>query len=501
MKNRSPHINKTIWFDKIDPSRDKLVIEFWDTNDKTDEDIKIGEASVPLQRFQNNKEEYLTLELSNSSTVFLHVCPFNFNIKQNVRQAFKPANLLDIRKPLVNFLESPLIQLGRKIENNEMNHERIYNDKTFDRPPPSAIIVNNEIPFIRQENIRRDFPQLSQGSFGIVYTGSIPNLKEKVVIKDIKNKDKYSIRDWKKEIDMMCRLRSPYVVDIIGYSSSDTTLTIIMEYFQKGSLYEVLHINNEKLSLLQRMRMAKHCALGLEHLHKLGVIHRDIKSMNILVADDLSCKLTDFGTAKNLKDKECNQINTANSGTPLWMAPEVKHGTLYDFSADIYSLGLVLYELFENELPGYNKITQMVELPQSFKSSTIVLSCINKDPKMRPTASMVVERLNKMIRNVLNKVRACLPKEDETILKIKSMKIKGKSNDNESELLLLYNYLLKKDPSEVDALIDKAFKSNNVHNRYVDDKSNNEMISPKKIYQPKHLRIERQEWRQIRYSP
>lgn len=79
--------------------------------------------------------------------------------------------------------------------------------------------------------------------------------------------------------------------------------------------------------------MARHVALGVAWLHKNGIMHRDIKSMNVLVTDDYSCKLTDFGTAKLLGQQQV--MMTLNTGSPLWMAPEVKVGQ-YGFPADVF---------------------------------------------------------------------------------------------------------------------------------------------------------------------
>lgn len=202
------------------------------------------------------------------------------------------------------------------------------------------------------------------------------------------------------------------------------------------------------------MRMARHCALGLEFLHNAGVMHRDVKSMNILIGEDYSCKYTDFGTAKIVSEQ--HKYHTINSGTPLWMAPEVKYSNKYSFSADIYSLGLVLYEIFEGKLPRYNQFTNTVELPRSFKSSSIVLVCVNPNPKLRPTASVVVTKINKMINNVLLRTRKILPPKDEEHFKeeLKKMRIE---NDSDRELVEFYKFLLNKDPDEVDALIEKAF--------------------------------------------
>jgi len=106
------------------------------------------------------------------------------------------------------------------------------------------------------------------------------------------------------------------------------------------------------LSLLQRLRMARHCSLGILVLHKNRIIHRDIKSMNVLVTEDYSCKITDFGCAK-LLDKTTRRANIHQTarGTPLWMAPEVAREADFGFPADIYSLGVMLFEIFERDLP------------------------------------------------------------------------------------------------------------------------------------------------------
>lgn len=81
--------------------------------------------------------------------------------------------------------------------------------------------------------------------------------------------------------------------------------------------------------------------------------------------------------------------HTMGVGTLLWMAPEVKTGTSYGFPSDVYSLGLVLYELFEGKLPEYDRTTQKVTLPDKFRSSRTVLPCLHPDPKKRPSCKKV----------------------------------------------------------------------------------------------------------------
>jgi len=128
--------------------------------------------------------------------------------------------------------------------------------------------------------------------------------------------------------------------------------------------------------------MSRQVLCGLNHLHKLEVLHRDIKSMNILLTQDFSCKITDFGMSK-LITSDMEIRHTCTAGTPLWMAPEVKTG-VYGYPADIYSTGLVIYEIIEQKLPDYDRQNSQIVLPTTpFVSSNIVLPMVQTDPLLR----------------------------------------------------------------------------------------------------------------------
>jgi len=137
--------------------------------------------------------------------------------------------------------------------------------------------------------------------------------------------------------------------------------------------------------------MARDILCGICHLHKYNLIHRDVKSMNILITNNYRSKITDFGMSKLVDSENSDIYNTANAGTPLWMAPEVKTGTSYGYPSDVYSTGLVLYELIEQKLPDWDKSIDMVVLPQSFVSSEIVLPLVHKDPTQRLSISQALE--------------------------------------------------------------------------------------------------------------
>jgi hypothetical protein len=174
--------------------------------------------------------------------------------------------------------------------------------------------------------------------------------------------------------------------------------------------------------------------------------------MNILVSQDYSCKLTDFGCAKLVADTQ--YLNTYNSGTPLWMAPEVKRG-IYSFSADVYSLGLVLYELFENRLPLYDTKRNAVQIPTNFHSASVILPCLDGNPPNRPTVNEVVVVLDVLIQSIVRAVQSLLPEDEQMMI----LSENGNSTSLEDEIQIMYRHLLSKHPIEVDGLIQAAVSS------------------------------------------
>lgn len=137
-------------------------------------------------------------------------------------------------------------------------------------------------------DIMRDKPKLAKGSFGVIYTGHVRGIKEKVVIKDMTNVYPESVEEWKNEIEVMSNNSCDFVCKIFGHCEDKETLSLIVEYMPKGDLFQILHKNPHlhPLSILQRMRMARQTAYGLTFLHSNGLMHRDMKSLNILVAAD-----------------------------------------------------------------------------------------------------------------------------------------------------------------------------------------------------------------------
>ncbi|XP_024401687.1 serine/threonine/tyrosine-protein kinase HT1 [Physcomitrium patens] len=156
-------------------------------------------------------------------------------------------------------------------------------------------------------------------------------------------------RQFMQEVHNLSQLHHPNIVTFVAASWKPPVCVLIMEYVPGGSLRAFLH-KNESGSLPYKivLSMALDVARGMEYLHSQGVVHRDLKSENIVLTEDLHLKLTDFGVG--CLETECDSKN-ADTGTYRWMAPEMISHKHYSKKVDVYSFGIVLWELVTGLVP------------------------------------------------------------------------------------------------------------------------------------------------------
>ncbi|KAL6070952.1 putative serine/threonine-protein kinase kinX, variant 2 [Balamuthia mandrillaris] len=253
--------------------------------------------------------------------------------------------------------------------------------------------------------------EIGRGAFGVVYKGEF--LGTVVAVKKLHTSDDDIIKDFLHEVEVMKTLRHPNIVLWMGVHHNEETgeLSIVTEFVQNGTLSRYLAEPGD-IPWVTRVRMAWEIAQALAYLHDKNLLHRDLKSENILLGVSYECKVADFGLAV-LLDRERN-IKLSAVGTPWWRAPEVNQYS-YDGRADIFSFGIVLGELVlrqdgENIRLGmtYQKKGRLefgvdsARLRQIIREAApdcppalveLTVACCNEDPKDRPTLEEIVKEL------------------------------------------------------------------------------------------------------------
>ena len=194
--------------------------------------------------------------------------------------------------------------------------------------------------------------KLGEGSFGTVYKVQRKNDKKTCVMKQI-NMSKMNSRarnEAKNEVTILSQLDNDYIVKYYDSFLETNTLCIVMEYCEGGDLAN--YMKNQSGRPLNENKIWKffiQMCLGLEYIHKLKILHRDIKTLNIFLTKDESVRIGDLGVAKVL----CDTSNFAHTmvGTPYYLSPEMCEEKPYNEKSDVWALGCVLYEICTNKHP------------------------------------------------------------------------------------------------------------------------------------------------------
>ncbi|KAM4898539.1 serine/threonine-protein kinase PAK 3-like [Sylvia borin] len=192
---------------------------------------------------------------------------------------------------------------------------------------------------------------LGRGGFGAVCRAIDTATGREVAIKKLNLQGPSMMQDIATEITVMMRNRSPNVVNYLDSYLVREELWLVMEYMDGGTLYNI--INDTRMYEDEIAVVSRECLQGLDFLHSNHVIHRDLKSDNILLRTDGSVKLADFGCSAQLTTEQSRRSSVI--GTYWWRAPEVVNGQRYGSKMDIWSFGIVGIEMVEGEPPYWNE--------------------------------------------------------------------------------------------------------------------------------------------------
>ncbi|CAL9061925.1 serine/threonine/tyrosine-protein kinase HT1-like isoform X2 [Musa acuminata AAA Group] len=213
-------------------------------------------------------------------------------------------------------------------------------------------------------------------------------------------------KQFNSEVAFLSRLYHPNIVQFIAACKKPPVYCIITEYMSQGTLRMYLHKKEPySLSTETILRLALDISRGMRYLHSQGVIHRDLKSHNLLLNDEMRVKVADFGTS--CLETQCRE-SKGNMGTYRWMAPEMIKEKPYTRKVDVYSFGIVLWELTTALVPyqgmtpvqaAYAASEKNLRPPLSTTCSPVlnnlIKSCWSANPAKRPDFSYIVSVLEK----------------------------------------------------------------------------------------------------------
>ncbi|MCW8137351.1 MAG: protein kinase, partial [Planctomycetota bacterium] len=239
--------------------------------------------------------------------------------------------------------------------------------------------------------------EIARGGMGIVYRARQRSLKRIVALKVMKegeNASEKQIRRFKRETEAAAKLQHPNIVAVHEVGCHEGFHYFTMDLIE-GEALDAIVKRGEKMPVERVLQLVKEVAQAIHYAHGKGIIHRDLKPANILLDTDGHPKVTDFGLAKNIDHKSMLTRTGAVVGTPFYMPPEQARGDVdIDQKADVYALGVILYELLTLKLPFhgettmevYHKILEEEPLPPRRHDSrlnadvnTIVLKAMEKD--------------------------------------------------------------------------------------------------------------------------
>ena len=272
--------------------------------------------------------------------------------------------------------------------------------------------------------------EIGKGGMGRVYKVHDTKIKEKIALKLIKPeiaKDKKTIERFSNELRLARKVRHKNVCQMFDLGEERGTQFITMEYVSGEDLRSSIRRFGQ-LPIGKSIAIASQICEGLSEAHRLDVVHRDLKSNNIMIDNEGNVRIMDFGIARSLEAKGITGAGVM-IGTPEYMSPEQVEGKETDQRSDIYSLGVVLYEMvtgrvpFEGDTPFTIGIKHKSEIPKDPKElnpqipdelSHVILKCLEKDKENRLQSA-------KEIHSVLEKIERGMPTTEKAIPKRKSL--------------------------------------------------------------------------------
>ncbi|XP_040971191.1 probable LRR receptor-like serine/threonine-protein kinase At4g29180 isoform X2 [Gossypium hirsutum] len=320
---------------------------------------------------------------------------------------------------------------------------RLRRKQKWGRPLPSK---NRQFTYAEVLNITNNFQDvIGKGGFGTVFRG---NMKDgtQVAVKMLSTSSKQGSKEFQAEAELLMRVHHRNLASFIGYCDEGSNMALIYEYMANGNLKDYLsYKSSNPLSWEMRLRIAIHAAQGLEYLHhgcKPPIIHRDVKTANILLSENMDAKIADFGLSRAIpSDDHSDVIITTVMGTPGYLDPEYYNSRKLNEKSDVFSFGIVLLELItgqnavikkDESIHIVNWVSPLIEredigsivdqrlhgefdVSSAWKALEVAMACTRPKSLHRATMSTVLTELNQCLAMELSHNRETKERFSEEI--------------------------------------------------------------------------------------
>jgi predicted Ser/Thr protein kinase len=288
-----------------------------------------------------------------------------------------------------------MLQRRKKKKQSQLLSTRENNQRLSQVLPSNMIINFKDLTF---------GTELGSGDFGKVYEGEWH--KSKVAIKVNTSGD---LESFYNEAELMLNLRPhPNVVQTLGYCQESDKLVVVVEFCDGGSLDKKLFDENDFVSPIDQFNLIWNIAKGVYHLHENKIIHRDLAARNILLSHGVP-KISDFGLSRKVEQVQKHSQTKATLGPIRWMAPESLRSPIYDEKTDVWSFGIVCWEIVCRQEPHLNEdplsiggkirdecFTPLIPDDCNPKIKQLMKDCWNPNPEDRPDIKSICDRLEKI---------------------------------------------------------------------------------------------------------